>query len=549
MTQENPVSPDVLIIDVVDPVGEIVNARCEAISDNRIIGRFGDNQRVSVAKGEFTCLPIVGDTFDVYVEGQMKNGMWGGSIDKIAPYALWRRLDNGMREETDFDVVVVAAEPNGLVCDLLSVAAFMPTREIGVSDSTAQQLIGQTMRARIIKISPQHDTVIISHRAAIAQALREARENILANLQIGQQYEGIVRQIVDFGAFVDIGSGVEGLVHRSNLSWENDDPAKCVCIGDKLQVVVLSTDRGRIALGHKQLVKDCWATAAETLRAGDVVEGKVTTFTSFGAFVRLDNGLEGLIHNTELSWDDAVRQAKQILALGQTVRVSVIEIDAEKRRLRLSLRRAEGNPWQKAAETYPPGTKVTLPVVGVADFGIFLDMGDHIRGLVHKSDVSWTDENVDLAQKFPLGTPVDAVVLSIDPQRHRASLGIKQLSGDPWAEFMALEPLGKQFKATVCRIAKFGAFATLENVPLDGLIHISELAERRVERVESVVKIGDEVTVTVVQIDPNKRRIGLSLIAEPFAPAAETQKEDEHPPASPTMADIFPEALKSPKKD
>ncbi len=176
MTQENPVSPDVLIIDVVDPVGEIVNARCEAISDNRIIGRFGDNQRVSVAKGEFTCLPIVGDTFDVYVEGQMKNGMWGGSIDKIAPYALWRRLDNGMREETDFDVVVVAAEPNGLVCDLLSVAAFMPTREIGVSDSTAQQLIGQTMRARIIKISPQHDTVIISHRAAIAQALREARE-------------------------------------------------------------------------------------------------------------------------------------------------------------------------------------------------------------------------------------------------------------------------------------------------------------------------------------------------------------------------------------
>lgn len=535
--------------EIPDHVGEIATAKCESISSNRVIGRFGRDQLVSVAKGEFAQLPKIGESFDAYIEGLMKNGMWGGSVDKIAPYRLWQCLEKGMREETEFSVVVVAAEPNGIVCDLHSIAAFMPTREIGVTESTAQELIGKTLNARIIKMSPQQGNIIISHKAAIAQSLREARETVLTNLKPGQEYEGIVRQIVDFGAFVDIGAGVEGLVHRSNLSWENDDPAKCVCLGDRIKVVVLSTDKGRIALGHKQLVKDCWATAAETLHVGDIVEGKVTTFTTFGAFVRLDNGIEGLVHNTELSWDDAIRQAKQIIKLGQVVRVSIVEIDPEKRRLRLSLRRVEGDPWQKAVEAYPVGTKVTLPVAGIADFGIFLDMGDHIRGLVHKSDISWNDAPIDLAKRFPIGTPTDAIVLAIDAQRHRASLGIKQLECDPWAEFMARAPLGKQFKATIRRIAKFGAFANIADTPLDGLIHVSELAEHRVERIESIVKLGDEVTVTVVQIDPQKHRIGLSLIAEPFTPTDATPEPTPQVPTvtAPTMADIFPDVLKPPR--
>ncbi len=536
--------------DFADYAGEIVRAACETESGNRIIGRFDGGRRVAVAKCEFSAPPKSGEAFDVYIEGLMKNGMWGGSIDKIAPFSLWKKLETMMHEETDCEARAVSAEPNGLICDVSGVAAFLPTREIAPSERAPHELVGTTLPVRIIKLSQQRGQIIVSQKAAVEQTLREARENVLTNLKVGQEYEAVVRQIVDFGVFADIGAGVEGLIHRSNLSWENDDPAKCVCVGDRIRVVVLSADKGRIALGRKQLVEDCWATAAQTLHPGDIAEGKVTTFTTFGAFVRLSNGLEGLVHNSELSWDDSIRQAKQAVKLGESVRVSIMEIDTDKRRLRLSLRRASGDPWEAAVRKYPVGAKVTLPVAGVADFGIFLDMGEHIRGLVHKNDIAWNDAKIDLASRYPAGTPVECVVLGIDAQRHRACLGIKQLSGDPWAEFMALEPLGKQYEATIRRLAKFGAFAELKDFAVEGLIHVSELSERQVDRIESVVKPGDEVTATVVQIAPDKRRLGLSLIAEPFTPAAEDQTDGEKTAdpavAPPTMADIFPDILKPP---
>lgn len=533
-----------------DHVGEIVLATCESIAEKRCIWRFASDQLVSVSKDEFVTMPRIGDSHEVYIEGRMKNGMWGGSIDKIQPFRLWQRLENGQKSDTDFEATLIATEPNGWICDMEGLAAFMPKREWGDSPLSGNAPIGQKIKVRILKLSVSNGQIIVSHRAAVAQALREAREAILTELKVGQQYAGRVRQIVDYGVFVDIGAGVEGLVHRSNLSWANDEPANCVSIGDSLDVVVLAVEKGRISLGHKQLVKDNWADNAESLSPGDIVEGKVTTFTNFGAFVRLPNGLEGLIHNTELSWDESIRHPKQILNLGDVVRVRIIDVDKEKRRLRLSLRRLQDDPWQTVKQNFPVGTKTTLPVAGIADFGIFLDMGNHIRGLVHKSDISWLDEKIDLSQTYTIGQEVECVVLDIDANKHRAALGIKQLSDDPWDAFMAMQPLGKQLKATIKRIAKFGAFATIESTPFDGLIHISELSENHIENVSSVVKLGQEVTATVVQIDPQKRRIGLSLIAEPFTPSqAQTAPQADSPNEAspvqpPTMADIFPDILK-----
>ena len=524
--------------------GEIVEAICEETTDKWIIARFKNTERVFIPTYEWHPAPKPGAKTIVYIETKSSNGLWAGSIEKTAAARVWYEIHQSFKTQADLDVEVVAADANGLICGVKTIIGYMPKREIEMSPSpNLESYIGKKFKARILKFSPTDAKLILSHKAAIAEQLLADKEELLAKLKPDQIYDGIVKQITDFGAFVDIGAGVEGLVHRSNLSWGNDDPSSVVSIGDKVKVIVISAEKGRIALGRKQLLKDAWTDILPSFKIGDIVEGKVTTFANFGAFVRLAENIEGLIHNTELSWDASIHQAKQILKLNDIVRVKILNIDEAKRRIALSLRQVDGNPWQIFADQTPAGTKLNLPIVSIADFGLFVDLGNGLRGLIHKNDVQWEQGRIELENMFKVGDHIDCILLSTDVTRERASLGIKQLSHDPWQTFLDKKPLGHQFEAVIQRIAKFGAFAAIEGV--EGLIHISEISENRIENVGSILKVGQNVTVTVINIDENRHRIGLSMIADPFEPTVNTEEEhstsDEQ---SAKIADIFPSALK-----
>ncbi len=530
-------------------IGEIVKAACKEITQERVIAQFNASETVFVPRSELPQNLTPGDTFEVYIDGMSKNGIWVGSIDKIAPAALWKHFAQCRQNQTDIDVTVIADDDNGLICDVESLLGFMPKREIEESPlATLGSYVGQKMKARILKFSQADGKLIVSHKAAVAEKLRETRESLLAQLKPEQIYEGTVKQIVDFGAFVDIGAGVEGLVHRSNLSWGNDDPASVVSIGQQIKVIVLAINNGKISLGHKQLIEDTWAESSKKLTVGDIVEGKVTTFANFGAFVRINDQVEGLIHNSELSWQSSVRQAQQVLKLNQNVKVRIIGIDEERRRLRLSLRRVQENPWQQIFDACPPGTKLNTKISGIADFGIFVDLNYGLRGLIHKNDLPESDGKIDLNEKYHIGDPIECIVVSVDVEKERANLSVRQLAGDPFQAFVEQKPLGKSFEAVIRRIARFGAFAAIGDV--EGLIHISELSENRVENVGSVVKVGQTVQVTVINIDENRRRIGLSMIAEPFEPNlrddsdSSDNNENTDSQSRPTLGDIFPENLK-----
>ena len=527
-----------------DYIGDIVKGKCEEISEKRVFFTFDEKQRVFVNAAECPFNIQLGDTHDIYIDGISKNGFWVGSLEKVSAARLFQQIESAKTNETDLDAVVIAAENNGLVCDVLSLMAFMPKREIEESPmAELDSYIGKKLSVRVIKFSASDGNLIVSHRAAIAQQLREEREKLLAQLKPEQIYPGRVKQIVDFGVFVDIGAGVEGLVHRSNLSWDNSDPASIVSIGDKLNVKVLAMEQGRISLGHKQLIPDTWSETIKDLHVGDIVEAKITTFANFGAFARVENKVEGLIHNSELSWNTDVKQPRQILKLGECVQVKIIGIDEERRRLKLSLRQLTDNPWKLAAEKYAVDSVWKLPIVGIADFGLFVDLGNNIRGLIHKSDIQWSGNVSDLELNYHVGDEVECKVLSIDVEKERASLGIKQLTRDPWRDFVDKKPLGHQFEAEIKRIVKFGAFAAIGEV--EGLIHISEMSEDRVENIGSILKVGQNVTVTVISIDEDKRRIGLSLIADPFEPEEElSSQNDSESSEQAKLGDIIPDELK-----
>ncbi len=526
-------------------IGKVTQATVSAIQKDVVIIKI-DDLVAFIRRDELSALPELESTIDVYVEGEAKNGLLACSTLKVEPAKILNEIQQAFLDHKVIQATVVGVEENGLICDVMRMYGFMPKRQIEVSNINGplEAYIGKTLSAQIIKCS-NDGTVIISHREVIEKDVLKAREQLTSNLALGNVYTATITQIVSYGAFADIGAGVEGLIHRSNLSWSNADPAEVVAIGDKVKVTITSLENGKIGLDHKAHIEDTWAQTAANYKVDDVVEGTVTSLTNFGAFVSIGGKVEGLVHNTELSWDNNISSANQCLKLKDKVRVRILAIDNDKRKLSLSLKRASENPWSKAADTYKIGKRCSLRVLNIADFGLFVDMGDGLKGLIHQNDISWLGGS-DFKKTYKVGDTVECLVLSCDAEHGKASFGIKQLTEDPWNEFVESRPLGKAFDAEIKRIAKFGAFAQIENV--EGLIHISELAAHRVKTVSDVVSVGDKVKVTVVTIDAAKRRLGLSMTAQPFE-ADETDYNNEppksvHEKTNATLADILPDGLK-----
>lgn len=452
-----------------------------------------------------------GQQVDLLVE-RPYGRQWAGSVSKVECLQEWDRLQRLADNGGEVDGFIVGQNKGGLSVDM-GVRAFVPRSQIDIHRvKDCSPYLGRTERFRVIEFDAKRCNVVLSRRVLLEEEREEDRDELVEKLEAGQKYDGVVRNVVDYGVFVDVG-GVEGLLHSSNMSWGRvDHPSELFRPGDEVRVVVLDWDpkRDRLSLGRKQLLDDPWESIDEEYAPGDVVEGAVVSLADFGAFVEVKPGLEGLVHVSELSWVDRIDHPRQVLEIGQKVRVNVIDVDTEKRRLSLSVKRLEQNPWEKVAQDFGAGTKVEGTITNVVDFGLFVEVVPGVEGLVHVSDLSWTEKIDDPADHYAVGEAIEVVVLEVDVDAGRVSLGVKQLSDDPWAKAAEVAEVGEKIDVEISRVVEFGAFA--EILPgVEGLIHISELSEQRVNSAAEVVRPGQTVEALVMSFDRAKQRIGLSL--------------------------------------
>ena len=410
---------------------------------------------------------------------------------------------------------VKAAVRGGLIVQVDDVEAFLPGSQIEVTPvKDLEPYVGQTFDFKVIKISNERRNLIISRRELIEGTLAEKRAELLASLQKGEIRKGRVKNITDFGAFIDL-DGIDGLLHITDMSWGRvKHPSEILKVGQELDVMVLDVDRDRerISLGLKQTTENPWNTIQEQFPVGARVSGKVVNLAAYGAFVEIAPGIEGLVHISEFSWTKRVARASDMLAVGDEVQVVVLSVDVENQKIALGIRQTQDNPWDTVQERFPVGSKVKGKVRNFTAYGAFVELEEGIDGMIHVSDMSWTRKINHPSECLQKGQEVEAVVLDVNPKEQRISLGLKQAQQDPWDEIAKKFPVGSVVKGKVSKIASFGAFVELED-GVDGLVHISQISDQRIEKVKDALDVGQEVEARIVKVDRGERRIGLSIRA------------------------------------
>lgn len=456
-----------------------------------------------------------GDEVEVYFEST-------GSDDtevilsrtKAEQRRVWQRIGDAYESGGTVEGVIVGKVKGGLKVDL-GVSAFLPGSHVDIRPGrNLEKYVGERGRFAVLKFNRNRGNVVVSRRLVLEREREQMKEETLKVLEEGIVLEGTVKNITEYGAFVDLG-GIDGLLHVTDMSWGRvNKPTDVVQVGDKVKVVVLKYDpeRGRVSLGMKQIVPDPWTTVAERYPVGSRVRGKVVSLTDYGAFVEVEPGVEGLVHVSEMSWTRRVTHPSSILQQGQEVDVVVIDVDPANRRMSLGLKQAEPNPWELVRINHPVGSRVRGKVKSITDFGIFVGVEEGIDGLVHISDFHWTKKVRHPSEMFQKGDEVEAVVLSIDTQQQRLSLGIKQLTEDPWKTLPQRCPPGTRVKGKVTSVADFGVFVEIED-GVEGLIHVSQLSTERVEKPQTMFAPGQEVEAEVTAIDVQDRKISLSIRA------------------------------------
>jgi small subunit ribosomal protein S1 len=456
-----------------------------------------------------------GDEVDVYFEGtETENGTVMLSHAKAEKFKIWRELERAFQNETPVEGVILGKVKGGLQVDI-GVPAFLPGSHVDLRPArNLDRYVGQRGRFQILKFNRARGNVVVSRRAVIERERASLKEQTLKVLEEGVILEGTVKNITDYGAFVDLG-GIDGLLHITDMAWGRlQRPSEVVKVGDKVKVVVLKYDpsRERVSLGMKQIMPDPWSKAAESYPVGARFRGKVVSVTDYGAFVELEKGVEGLIHVSEMSWSKRAVHPSKVVNVGDYVEVQVLGVDEANRRISLGLKQTEPNPWQALADRHPIGSRVTGKVKSLTDFGVFVEIEPGIDGLVHISDLSWTKKVRHPSELYQKGDEVEAVVLGIEVEQERVSLGIKQAMPDPWDTVAQRYPINTRVTGIVSSVADFGVFVEIEE-GIEGLIHISQLSNERVDKPSSLFKVGDKVEALVVQADTRERRIGLSIKA------------------------------------
>jgi len=527
-----------------DPLAHLMEASEEQefrpgnILTGTVIGMAGDDVVIDVGfkseglinKGEFDDLSAVvpGNKLEVLLEGiDAESGTIALSKRKADRIRGWENIINTKGEGDNVEGKVMRKIKGGLLVDI-GVPVFLPASQVDIRrPSDIGEFIGRDIRAKILKIDTDRRNIVISRRKLIEEERAEAREKLLATLSEGDSVEGTVKNIADFGAFVDLG-GIDGLLHITDMSWGRiNHPSELVRIDDKIEVVVLNIDRDRekISLGLKQKGPNPWDEIEKQYPVGSRVTGSVVNLMSYGAFVKIEEGIEGLVHISEMSWTRRINHPSELVSIGEEVDVVVLDIDKEKQEISLGMKQTEVNPWELVADKYPPGTVVEGKVRNLTNYGAFVEIEPGIDGMLHVSDLSWTKKVAHPNELLKKGDTVRCVVLEVDQEKQRISLGIKQLTEDPWLNAIPThyQP-GMIVRGKVTKITNFGVFVELED-DLEGLLHISELADHKVENPQDVVKPGEELEVKILRVDMDERKIGLSLKRAQWSTEAEAASE------------------------
>jgi small subunit ribosomal protein S1 len=500
--------------------GEVVTGRVVRIGRDSVTIDIGYKCEGEVALHEFTTrdgelMTQPGEEVDVYFEGtDSETGSIHLSRHKALQFVVWRDIERAFEANGAVEGMIVGKVKGGLKVDI-GVPAFLPGSHADIRPArNLDRYIGQRGRFAILKFNRSRGNVVVSRRSVLERERTALKSETLKVLEEGVILEGQVKNITDYGAFVDLG-GIDGLLHVTDMSWARvGHPSEIVNVGDKVKVVVLKYDseRERVSLGMKQIQPDPWHTVAERFPPSTRVRGKVVSLADYGAFVELEPGLEGLIHVSEMSWTKRVTHPSKVLEVGQEVEVQVLDVDPNNRRVSLGLKQTEQNPWEMVRINHPVGSRIAGKVKSITDFGLFVELEEGIDGLVHVSDLHWTKKIKHPSELFKKGDDVEAVVLGIDVDNERISLGIKQLTEDPWSTVPKRYPTGARIRGTVTSVTDFGVFVQIEE-GVEGLIHVSQLSTERVDRPASLYKVGDEVEAEVTQVDAREKRIALSIKA------------------------------------
>jgi small subunit ribosomal protein S1 len=456
-----------------------------------------------------------GDLVEVMIEqAEGDDGSVLLSKEKADRLRVWDRLAQAQEEGQVVEGVITGRVKGGLSVNLGGVKAFLPGSQVDLRPvRNLDRMIGESHKFKIIKFNKRRGNIVLSRRALLETERQQLREETLKNLAENQVVEGIVKNITDYGAFIDLG-GIDGLLHITDMSWGRiAHPSELFQVGDSVKVRVLRFDpeSERVSLGLKQTQPDPWTNLGDRYPLGLRLRGKVVSLADYGAFVELEPGIEGLIHISEMSWTKRVKPPSKVVAIGDEVDVIVLDVDPENRKISLGMKQTEPNPWSLLEERYPPGTRVSGVIRNITNFGIFVGVEDGIDGLVHVSDISWTQKIKDPKELFKKGDELEAVVLKVDKESEKFSLGLKQLEKNPWEALPEKYPVGTKIKGKVTSVADFGVFVELDE-GIEGLVYASEVG-KDVENLREVVKVGEEVEALIVRIDPTEQKIALSMRA------------------------------------
>ncbi len=498
--------------------GKIVEGTIVAKRQDGALVDIGYKAEGFIPAGEFMDFENtnVGDKIDVYLEEiENRQNMPTLSLEKAYSIKAWNRITTEYGEGHIVKGIMRHRVKGGIMVDVEGFPAFLPGSQLDVSPvRNMDDYLNKEYDVKIIKINVERHNIVVSRRELLEESLRDQRSKLMSDMKVDEVVKGIVKNITDFGAFIDLG-GIDGLLHITDISWGRiNHPSEVLTVGQEIEVVVIGIDKDkeRVSLGLKQKTRNPWDDVVAKYPKGSHVSGKVVNLMPYGAFVEIETGVEGLIHVSEMSWTKRINKASDMLNKDDVVEAVVLDIDRDSRKISLGLRQKERNPWEVLAEKYPVGKHIVGKVRNMTNYGAFVEIENDIDGMIHVSDMSWTRKINKPSEVLAPGQEIEVVILEINPEQQRISLGLKQAENDPWSNINELYKVGDIVKGSVTKITTFGAFVELSN-KIDGLIHISQLSNERVDKVKDVLKVGDEVEARVIKVDTDERRIGLSIKA------------------------------------
>ena len=532
--------------------GAIIPGTITEIRDNEVVIDIGAKAEGTISASEFVDVGElqIGSQIEVYVEKlEDRDGNPILSYDKAEQKKNWENILSKCAEGTVVSGRVRSKVKGGLIVNI-GVDSFLPASQIDIQPpKNLDQYVDQTYDFKVLKINQERRNIVVSRRELIEEQRVHKRRQLLDNVKPGDTREGVVKNITDYGAFIDL-DGLDGLLHITDMSWGRiSHPSEMLKIGEEVKVMIIEVDRDRerVSLGLKQTTSNPWEGIENRYPLDSKVNGKIVNLVPYGAFVELEEGVEGLVHVTELSWTRRINKPNEVLKVGDVIDSVVIGIQKDEQKISLSVRQLEPNPWDMVRHNYPAGARVRGKVRNLTNYGAFVELEEGIDGMIHVSDMSWTRKVNHPSEFVKKGDEIDAIVLDVDSNNQRISLGIKQLSSDPWSEIDQLFKIGDVVKGKVTKITTYGAFIDLGN-GIDGLVHISQVSEDHIEKIKDVLETDQEVTARVIKIDLEERRIGLSIKAANYDSeqlAAETAAyENIKSDDLTSLGDILDEATK-----